>query len=333
MKKYLIGGLILATMFTGISCGSKANEGQNGNSKNLEEAKIAVNSEEYDKARNLFKLASDEEVGENKEIATNSYELLSSYILAQKALEDKDIEEAKIQLGKIENDTTYPNLIEDIKELKKKIEAEDIKNKDLDEKLETINNFLKDNNLEAAQKTFGQINLEALSKEGNKKYADMSVEIRKLEEKVEAEKKKDEDKKKKDEKEAKKDKNQLLDGSKEIYIDYDDAGSEDEFESYKFAILADGSLKVDTATHKTYPTGTLRLVEENKWSGSLYDSAHFTDEFCDVVVTNDAIKIINEGDQGKVTTTLYIKSQTYKSEFIPSDGREATEQTGSFTLK
>ncbi|MGL4656250.1 MAG: hypothetical protein ACRCWM_10255 [Sarcina sp.] len=328
MKKYIIMGLILGTMFTGVACGSKAAE----KSKVLEEAKIAVASQDYGKARNLFKLASDETEGEEKTLALNNYELLNSFVLAQKALEEKDIEEAKKQIAKIENDTTYPSLVEDIKELKKKIEDEEKKDKNLDEKLTIISNFIEEENLDGAKSSFAEIDIAQLSEEGNKKYADMSLKIKALEEKVEA-KKEAEKKEQEAIEKAKNEKDKLLNGTSKIYIDYKDAGVNDSFESFQFRILSDGNLEMERATEKSAPEGTLGKVEENKWSGTLYDSAFLQDYLYEVIVTDDAIKVIQPNEFGTSTMVLYIKSKTYKLDIVRNDGNEGHSETGSFTLR
>ena len=328
MKKYLIVGLVLATMFTTVACGSKAVEEVKEVSKVMEEAKIAVASEEYEKARNLFKLASDEVSGEEKTLATSSYKLLESFIFAEKAVEDGDLEEAKLQLKKIESNTTYENLVEDIKALKVQIEERESLDSKIEEKLQIVSNFLEEKKLEEAKKTFAEINLEGLSDEANKKYADMSLEIKALEEKVEATKKAEADKEKvEDEKKENRDK--LFNGTSKIYIDYEDSASIDSFESFMFRKLETGELEVSVGSEKACPSGTLRKIADTSWTGSLYDSAFGMDAFYDVVTTENAIKIIQSSDQNVRTIILYLKSQTYET---TNTNSEITEK-GSFTLK
>ncbi|MGL5575470.1 MAG: hypothetical protein ACRDCW_08025 [Sarcina sp.] len=327
MKKYLIVGLVLTTMFTGVACGSNAQVVTVEKSGMIEDAKAAMSSSEYDKARNLFKLASDEETGENKDLAMNSYELLSSFILAQKALGEKNIEEARVHISKIENDTMYPNLVEDIKKLKGEIEAEESKDKELDEKFEVINSLVKEENLEEAQKVFAEIKIEGLSAEANKKYGNMSFKIKELEEKV-AEKKKAEEEAKKIQEAQMIEKEAIFNGTKIIHIRSDE---DSKFENYKIIKLESGALEVEINNEWASLKGSLRQASDTAWTGTLYDSALGIDSFYDFTITDDAVKIIQTSDANVRTLTLYLKSKTYKEE--NTNINSVQNITGEFVLK
>ncbi|MGL4451014.1 MAG: hypothetical protein ACRCTZ_07495 [Sarcina sp.] len=327
MKKYLIVGLVLTTMFAGVACGSNAQVVTVEKLGMIEDAKAAMSLSEYDKARNLFKLASDEETGENKDLAMNSYELLSSFILAQKALGEKNIEEARVHISKIENDTMYPNLVEDIKKLKGEIEAEESKDKELDEKFEVINSLVKEENLEQAQKVFAEIKIEGLSAEANKKYGNMSFKIKELEEKV-AEKKKAEQEAKKIQEAQMIEKEAIFNGTKIIHIRSDE---DSKFENYKIIKLEGGALEVEVNNEWASLKGSLRQASDTAWTGTLYDSALGIDSFYDFTITDDAVKITQTSDANVRTLTLYLKSKTYKEE--NTNINSVQNITGEFVLK
>ena len=328
MKKYLILGLVLATMFTGISCGSNAKNDEGKTSNMLEKAKIALASDEYDKARNLFKLASDEVEGKSKEEALVNYNLLHTFVLAKNALADGDIEAAKIELAKIEKDNTYENLVKDIQNLKKKIQENENLDLKIEDELKKVSNFLEEEKLEEAKKIFDEINLEGLSEEANKKYSQMSISVKKLEEKL-ADKKKLQEAKEKEETKKKEEKTNLFNGRSKLYIDYEDAGANDSFESFGLNVLESGELEVKVGTEKACPTGKLRKISEGSWTGSLYDGAFGVDYFYDVVATSDAIKVIQSSDENVRTIIFYLESKTYKSENTNSE----MVDKGSFSLK
>lgn len=84
MRKVLIAGIIfgVATLFGG--CGNSAYN------KFMEEGKLALANEEYDKAQNMFTLANDEKDGESKE-ATNLIKQIDLYIEINELAERKEL--------------------------------------------------------------------------------------------------------------------------------------------------------------------------------------------------------------------------------------------------
>ena len=265
MKKYLVGGLVLTTMFTGVACGSKKDD-------KVEESKPEQIVEVQDNQ-------------ENKD-------------------DSKPVEDKKEEIEQTVNNS----------------------DKELDKKLAVVSSFLEKENLEGAKKAFSEINLEGLSDEGNKKYSDMSLRIKALEEKLAA-KKEEEEKKEAAKEEVKKDRESILNGEKFIHIEYDN----DKYDNYKIRKSEDGNLVVELKSDMIDLNGTLNKKSDNSWTGTLYNSEAGIDSFYDFVVTDDAIKITQSNDSNVRTLTLYLKSKTYKED--NTNPNAVREIKGSFTLR
>ena len=267
MKKCLVSGLVLTTMFTGVACGSK------------EEPKEEVSKP-----------------GQVVEIQDNNKE------------ESKPAEDKKEEVEQGTQQTVNNS------------------DKALDEKLALVSSLLEKENLNEAKKIFNQINLEGVSEAGNKKYADMSLRIKALEEKLNA-KKEEEEKKEAAKEEVKKDRESILSGQKFIHIEYDN----DKYDSYKIKKLDNGNLEVDLKSDMIDLSGTLNKKSDNSWTGTLYNSQAGIDSFYDFIVTNDAVKIIQSNDSNVRTLILYLKSKTYKEE--NTNPNAIREMKGNFTLR
>ena len=96
MKKILIAGLILSITTLFIGCGNSIVE------KTIEQAITAINNKEYDKALLSLEIALDEDK-ENEE-ATKLYKIVDSYQDANRAMENKNLEESKKALDSINDD-------------------------------------------------------------------------------------------------------------------------------------------------------------------------------------------------------------------------------------
>lgn len=134
MKKILIAGLILSITTLFIGCGNSIVE------KTIEQAITAINNKEYDKALLSLEIALDEDK-ENEE-ATKLYKIVDSYQDANRAMENKNLEESKKALDSINDDYVNYSIKDDIDELKREIENHY-------KEIDNVNNHL-----EEAQKIF-----------------------------------------------------------------------------------------------------------------------------------------------------------------------------------
>lgn len=171
--------------------------------KAVEEGKIAIASNEYDKAKNLFKLASDEDGGtENKEI----YDMLNGYLEAEKEYKDGNYDKALELLNNIKEVGDYQNLNDDIKKLHKSIEEKEKIDKEYNNNIKKINELMEDGSLNKAKELLDSINLKDLSDKQKSEVNKLKDEITKNQEelkkqeenKVKEEKKKDNAKKEDD---------------------------------------------------------------------------------------------------------------------------------------
>ena len=115
MKKILIAGLILSITTLFIGCGNSIVE------KTIEQAITAINNKEYDKALLSLEIALDEDK-ENEE-ATKLYKIVDSYQDANRAMENKNLEESKKALDSINDDYVNYSIKDDIDELKREIDC------------------------------------------------------------------------------------------------------------------------------------------------------------------------------------------------------------------
>lgn len=180
--------IILATGLYG--CGNSTAK------KAVEEGKIAIASNEYDKAKNLFKLASDEDGGtENKEI----YDMLNGYLEAEKEYKDGNYDKALELLNNIKEVGDYQNLNDDIKKLHKNIEEKEKIYKEYNNNIKNINKLIKNGSLNEAEELVDSINLKDLSDKQKSEVNKLKDEITKKQEALKKQgEKKAEEKKKKD---------------------------------------------------------------------------------------------------------------------------------------
>lgn len=195
MNKKVITTILTIILATGLyGCGNSTAK------KAVEEGKIAIASNEYDKAKNLFKLAMDEDGGtENKE----TYDMLNSYLEAEKEYKDGNYDKALELLNNIKEVGDYQNLNDDIKSLHKSIEEKEKIDKEYNNNIKKINELMEDGSLNKAKELLDSINLKDLSDKQKSEVNKLKDEITKNQEelkkqeenKVKEEKKKDNAKK------------------------------------------------------------------------------------------------------------------------------------------
>lgn len=198
MNKKVITTILTIILATGLyGCGNSTAK------KAVEEGKIAIASNEYDKAKNLFKLAMDEDGGtENKE----TYDMLNSYLEAEKEYKDGNYDKALELLNSIKEVGDYQNLNDDIKSLHKSIEEKEKIDKEYNNNIKKINELMEDGSLNKAKELLDSINLKDLSDKQKSEVNKLKDEITKNQEelkkqeenKVKEEKKKDNAKKEDD---------------------------------------------------------------------------------------------------------------------------------------
>ena len=198
MNKKVITTILTIILATGLyGCGNSTAK------KAVEEGKIAIASNEYDKAKNLFKLAMDEDGGtENKE----TYDMLNSYLEAEKEYKDGNYDKALELLNNIKEVGDYQNLNDDIKKLHKSIEEKEKIDKEYNNNIKKINELMEDGSLNKAKELLDSINLKDLSDKQKSEVNKLKDEITKNQEelkkqeenKVKEEKKKDNTKKEDD---------------------------------------------------------------------------------------------------------------------------------------
>ena len=176
IKKSLITGILIVTSGILIGC-NDAKETSSAHATAINEAKVAVASSEYDKAKNLFKLAIDEG-GEDTTLATENYELLNNFLEAKKLFDSKEIEKAKKIIDEIYKIETYENLSEDINELKGKIDTEKNATEDISSTFIKVENLIKENKFSEALELLNSIkipdNLETLLAESDTLRSDIN---------------------------------------------------------------------------------------------------------------------------------------------------------------
>lgn len=195
MNKKVITTILTIILATGLyGCGNSTAK------KAAEEGKIAIASNEYNKAKNLFKLAMDEDGGtENKE----TYDMLNSYLEAEKEYKDGNYDKALELLNNIKEVGDYQNLNDDIKSLHKSIEEKEKIDKEYNNNIKKINELMEDGSLNKAKELLDSINLKDLSDKQKSEVNKLKDEITKNQEelkkqeenKVKEEKKKDNAKK------------------------------------------------------------------------------------------------------------------------------------------
>lgn len=191
MSKKIIITILTIILATGLyGCGNSTAK------KAVEEGKIAIASNEYDKAKNLFKLAMDENSGtENKE----TYDMLNGYLEAEKEYKDGNYDKALELINNIKEVGDYQNLNDDIKNLHKNIEEKEKIDKEYNDNIKKINELIKEGSLNKAKELIDSINLKDLFDKQKSEVNKLKNEITKKQEELEKqEKKKAEEEKKKD---------------------------------------------------------------------------------------------------------------------------------------
>ncbi|MEG1481367.1 hypothetical protein [Clostridium sp.] len=196
MNKKAITTIITGILVTSVLYGC----GNSTAKKAVEEGKIAIASNEYDKGKNLFKLASDEgsEI-ENKE----TYDMLNGYLEAEKEYEDGNYNKALELLNNIKEVGDYQNLKNDIKNLHKNIEEKEKIDKEYNDNIKKINGLIKEESLNKAKELVDNIDIKDLSDKQKSEFNKIKDEITKKQEelkkqeqkKAEATKKKENSKK------------------------------------------------------------------------------------------------------------------------------------------
>lgn len=191
MNKKVITTILTIILAIGLyGCGNSTAK------KAVEEGKIAIASNEYDKARNLFKLAMDEDGGtENKE----TYDMLNSYLEAEKEYKDGNYDKALELINNIKEVGDYQNLNDDIKNLHKSIEEKEKIDKEYNNNIKKINELMEDGSLNKAKELVDSINLNDLSDKQKSEVNKLKDELTKKQEELKKQdEKKAEEKKKKD---------------------------------------------------------------------------------------------------------------------------------------
>lgn len=191
MSKKIIITILTIILATGLyGCGNSTAK------KAVEEGKIAIASNEYDKAKNLFKLAMDEDSGtENKE----TYDMINGYLEAEKEYKDGNYDKALELINNIKEVGDYQNLNDDIKNLHKNIEEKEKIDKEYNDNIKKIDELIKEGSLNKAKELIDSINLKDLFDKQKSEVNKLKNEITKKQEELEKqEKKKAEEEKKKD---------------------------------------------------------------------------------------------------------------------------------------
>lgn len=156
MNKKLIVLILSALLVVSLyGCGNSTAK------KAIEEGKIAIASGEYDKALNLFKLAVDEDGGDE---AKTDYNAIDSYLKSKSLLEEGKIDEAKKLLDGISKIDSFDKFNKDVDVLRSSI-----KNKEeLNEKIDNIDTLIKDKKYKEAKDKLEKINKKDLSNKDQK---------------------------------------------------------------------------------------------------------------------------------------------------------------------
>lgn len=192
MNKKIIMTIITVILATSVLYGC----GNSTAKKAVEEGKIAIASSEYDKAKNLFKLASDEGGGtENKE----TYDMLNGYLEAEKEYKDGNYDKALELLNNIKEVGDYQNLNNDIKNLHKNIEDKEKIDKEYNDNIKKIKGLIKEGSLNKAKELVDNIDIKNLSDKQKSEVNNIKYEITKKQEELKKqEQKKAEETKKKE---------------------------------------------------------------------------------------------------------------------------------------
>ena len=192
MKKKLIITILTALLTISVLYGC----GNSTAKKAVEEGKVAIASNEYDKAKNLFKLAINEGGGtEDKE----TYDMLDGYLEAEKEYKDGNYNKALDLLNNIKEVGNYENLNNDIKKLHKNIEEKEKLDKEYKDNIKKINELIKEGSLNKAKELVDNIDIKDLSDKQKSEINKIKDEIiKKQEELKKQEQKKAEEEKKKE---------------------------------------------------------------------------------------------------------------------------------------
>ena len=191
MKKRSIIILVLVFMLLGVyGCGNSTSK------KAIEEGKIAIASNEYDKAKNLFKLAMNENGGSQAE---ETYNMLNSYLESEKEYKDGNYDKALELLNNIKKVGDYENLNNDIENLHKNIEKKEKIDKEYNDNVKKINGLLKEGSLNKAKELVDSIDIKDLSDKQKSEVSKIKDEIVKKQEELKKQEQKKAEKAKKKE--------------------------------------------------------------------------------------------------------------------------------------
>lgn len=132
--KFLISGVFITAVAGGFM-------GCNSSDKALAKGKKLIDEKQYEKAVVSFELALDDNP-KNQE-AKELKDMVESYLVAEKAFKNGDINKAEVKIGAIENkDESYASFKQSVDNLAKNIEEKDKYDKEIDNDMSKLNEFI-----------------------------------------------------------------------------------------------------------------------------------------------------------------------------------------------
>lgn len=185
MKKILLVGIILSITTLFIGCGNSIVK------KSIEQAKISIESKDYDKALTSLQTVLDED-SDNEE-GKKLYSIVDSYQKAKKSFEENNIDESKKLLDGINDEYVNYMIKDDIDSLKQQVENKIKEIELIDSNLTKLLDLVDEKKYDEANTLFEEINKSSLNDEQKNKANELKTRIDTELSEIEAQKKAEEE--------------------------------------------------------------------------------------------------------------------------------------------
>lgn len=187
MRKRLISVLLIMQVLALVLIGC----GNGIVKKSIEQAKVSIESKDYDKALLSLEIALDEE-SDNEE-AKKLYSIVDSYQKSKKSLEENNIDEAKKLLDEIDDEYVNYTIKGGVDSLKQQVEDKIKEIESINSSLTKLLNLIDEKKYDEASTLFEEINKSSLNDEQKNKLDELKARIDTEVAEIEAQKKAEEE--------------------------------------------------------------------------------------------------------------------------------------------